>query len=150
MTARISTGLAYNMLAQGMSLVMASGVIEIYDGFQPDTADLAESGNLLVVITPNSLLFNPSLSQMLFLTSPSGGILSKNTSQTWSGIAVASGYAGWARFYDQAYVHGADTSGLLNRIDFSCNSGELALSNYNIVAGETIVIDAFSFGLLTS
>ena len=101
MTLRISTGLA-TLLAgtTGFSGAMASGVIDIYSGTQPASADAAATGMLLGTVTLNAGAFTPgSTTNGLTFAAASAGTVSK--SGVWSFVGIAAGTAGWFRFRGQ-------------------------------------------------
>lgn len=81
------------------------------------------------------------------------GVLSKLSSQTWSGVAAATGTAGWFRI--EAAVTdslGLDSSFLYPRIDGSVatSGAELNLSNLSITSGVTQLVDTFTLTLPTA
>lgn len=133
--------------ARGGSLrdLFHRGVIRIYSGSQPASADTAESGTLLVTITSSSGAFVAGApSNGLEFEAPTAGVLPKSTTQTWSGTAAATGTAGWGRLYDNAYTTGASSTAV--RYDFSVGTSgaDLNLSSTSIVSGATITIDTFT------
>lgn len=81
----------------------------------------------------------------LYLALASNGAISKHSSQTWSGTAIADGTAGWFRFYGAAADAGS-ISTTLPRIDgrIATSGAELNLSNTSIVVGAAQSITAFS------
>lgn len=91
----ISTGLRHHILATGsMKAGIDGGVIRIYSGTVPVDADAALSGNTLLCTISN----NDAGTGITLDTTPSGGVLQKNTGETWSGTCVASGTATFFRF----------------------------------------------------
>jgi len=118
-------------------------VIRIYSGSQPSDADSAETGTLLVTITVASGAFVASaVANGLELGTPSSGVIAKNT-DVWSGVAVATGTAGWFRWYDNAYTTGASTSAV--RLDgaVGTSGAQLNMSSTSITSGATTTIDAW-------
>lgn len=81
----------------------------------------------------------------LFLGLSSSGTIAKHASQTWSGVGIAAGTAGWFRFYGSATDTGA-LSTTLPRIDgrIAKTGGDLDLSNIEIVVGAVQAITTFS------
>lgn len=87
-----------NRLADSLGDDFNSGTMEIRTGAQPASADDAASGTLLVTITLAADAFGAAASGVASL------------SGTWSGVAVATGVAGWFRMKNGAatrYVDGA-------------------------------------------
>lgn len=84
----------------------------------------------------------------LILGVPASGIITKPSTQVWSGIAVAPGTASWGRFYSS---QAADTGAALSaapwypRLDGSCGvgSGDFQLSTINIVLHLPVTLDTF-------
>ena len=81
------------------------------------------------------------------------GALPKLSSQTWSGVAVATGTAGWFRFVGPVADSGAtDTSEAQVRLDGSISTSgqQLNMSSTSITSGATQTITAFPLTLPTS
>lgn len=123
-----------------------NGVLEVYSGVQPSSADNAENGTKLVRITQNSLAFVAGeAANGLTFTDAADGILSKPSGEIWSGLGLDDNSATWFRFYSNDYVPGASTSAV--RFDGLCGvgSGDLRLSSTSILTGGTITLDSVTF-----
>jgi hypothetical protein len=130
--------------ANGGSLdeMLRNGVIEIYTGTQPTTADLAESGTKLLRITLASGAFIAgTATNGLNLATAVAGVSSKEAAEVWSGVGLAAGTAGWFRYYSNAYVTGASTTA--ERFDGVCGvgTGELRMSTLTVALGATSTVD---------
>jgi hypothetical protein len=82
-----------------------------------------------------------------------GGVLAKRASQTWSGVAVASGAAGWFRFVGAVADPGTlDTIESTVRMDgsVSTSGAQLNMSSTTIASGATQTIASFPITLPTS
>ena len=81
----------------------------------------------------------------LFLALAASGAIAKNSAQTWSGVGIAAGTAGWFRFYGSDTDDGS-LSTTLPRIDgrIATSGAELNLSNTSIVVGAAQSITKFS------
>lgn len=81
----------------------------------------------------------------LFLALAASGAIAKHASQTWSGLGIADGTAGWFRFYGAATDAGG-ISTTLPRLDgrISTSGAELNMSNTSIVTGASQSITSFS------
>lgn len=146
MTLRISTGLA-TLLAgtTGFSSAMANGVIDIYSGTQPATADSAATGTLLGTVTLNSGAFTPGVTTNgLTFAAANAGTVSK--SGVWSFVGIAAGTAGWFRFRGNA-ADGGGISTALPRLDGSVatSGANLNLSNISIAVGAPTTVDTFTW-----
>lgn len=72
--------------------------------------------------------------------SSAAGVIAKNTGEAWTGVAVASGTAGWFRFYGSQVDAGAlDSVAAKIRMDGSVatTGGQLTMSNTTVVSGAT-------------
>ena len=119
--------------------------------------------------TPNTYVISPTLTTLTSsVTAFSGGVasanglkfggaaagvLSKHPTQVWSGVAVASGTAGWFRFVGSV----ADTGTLDSlesqvRVDgaISTSGAQLNMSSTTITSGATQTISSFPLTLPTS
>lgn len=143
MAEKTSTIFANEQLA-AMRTAFANGVLAIYSGSQPASADAAETGTLLCLITNNGQPFTAgNAANGLNFDEPSGGRMDIASGETWSGTALESGVAGWFRFYDNAYVTGASTTA--RRFDgaiSTSNTAELQMADPTMTAGDTQTVDS--------
>lgn len=146
MTVRLSTALRTALAGStGFAATFANGVIEIYTGTQPATADAAVAGTLLGTVTLASGAFTPGVATNgLTFASAANGAVSK--SGVWSFNGVAAGTAGWFRLKGNAVDAGA-LSTTLPRLDGSVatSGADLNLSNIVIAIGAPSTIDTFTF-----
>ena len=146
MTVRLSTQLRNNLAGPtGFATTFANGVIDIYSGSQPVTADAAVTGTLLGTVTLNSGSFVPgSPTNGLTFGTPAAGSVAK--SGVWSFNGIAAGTAGWFRFRANAADSGA-VSTVLPRLDGSiaASGADMSLSNITIAIGAPATIDSFVF-----
>jgi hypothetical protein len=150
MTIRLSTGLRTAIMGTGggLSTVLANGVMEIYTGSQPASADAAVTGTLLGTVTLNSGAFTPGVATNgLTWADAVNGVASKSTS-VWSFNGIAAGTAGWFRLKGNAPDAGA-LSTTLPRIDGSIatSGGDISMSNITVAVGAPNTIDAFTMTL---
>lgn len=147
---RFSTGLRNGILnATGIKEAMADGVLRIYSGAQPVSADNAVSGTLLLEVTVDGGAFSHgSATNGLEFDAPAAGVLSKAAAETWRGNGLADGVAGWFRFCANP-VDSGGSSTTLARIDGSVgrSAADLNLSNVNIAVGVPNTIDVFSISM---
>lgn len=149
MTTRLSTGLRNAIAgAIGFAGALENGLIEIYSGPQPLSADNAVSGTLLMRVTVDAGAFTPGSPDngLSFEAAADGGVV-KETTETWKGNGLADGTAGWFRFKGNAAdAGGASTTAI--RLDGSVGvggSGDLSLGTLNIETGVPTTVDVFSF-----
>jgi hypothetical protein len=146
MALRLSTGLRDGLLGtDDFKGLFTDGVIRIYSGTQPTSADDAESGTLLCTITVGSGAFTAgAATNGLEFGTPGSGTIAKSTSETWSGVAVATGTAGWFRFYANAMTTGSSTTAVRFDGSVSTSGAQLNMSSTAITSGATTTIDSFS------
>lgn len=124
--------------------IFKQGVLEIYSGSQPATADAAETGTKLLRITVSSGAFVAGAqANGIQFGAPVAGVIAKNT-DVWSGVGLADGTAGWWRLYDNAYTTGLSTSAI--RMDGNCatSGGDLNMASLTVTTGATTTIDSFA------
>lgn len=151
MALNFSTGLRNAMLdSTGLRTALAAGVINIYSGPQPSSADDPIQGTFLAQVTVDSLPWNPgSPDNGLNLDVPVNGVIAKVAAENWSFKGASDGVAGWFRFVGNAPDDGS-ASTTLPRIDGSVGTygADLNLSNTNIVTGAPATIDVFQLTML--
>jgi hypothetical protein len=148
MALRLSTGLRTAMAGTtGFGSTFANGVIYIYSGPQPLTADSAVSGTLLGIVTKdgNAFSFGSPTNGLAFATAASGSI-TKKLDDVWKFNGIAAGTAGWFRLMGNA-TDNLSSSTTLPRLDGSIGvtGADLNLSNISIVIGAPTTIDVFQF-----
>jgi hypothetical protein len=145
MALRLSTGLRNKLLGTAsFKTIMQNGVIRIFPGVQPASADDAEGATHVIEITVSSGTFTPGTATSgLNFADPVSGACTKASAEVWSGAAVSSGTAGWFRFYANDRTTGADTSHARFDGSVSTSGAQLNMSSTAITAGATTTIDSF-------
>lgn len=153
MAERLSTGFVDAVNQDGsVKSVMQDGIIAIFAGLQPASADDAETGTLLALITVDGAAFTPGSPEAgLEMGSSVDGVLSKAAAESWEGLGTAEAgatgtVAGWCRWYDNDYVQGASTTAI--RIDGrvgNTSSYELQLGNTTIAENAPVIISSFTY-----
>jgi len=146
MALRLSTGLRNAMLGTGsFKTIMQNGVIRVYSGVQPTSADDAEAATVLLEITVASGTFTAgTATNGLNFDAPADGALAKSSSEVWSGVSSASGTAGWFRFYANDMTTGASTTAARFDGSVSTSGAQLNMSSTAITSGATTTIDSFT------
>lgn len=151
MTLRRSLGLRNAYIDAGYEPTLDLCVLEIYSGTQPSSAEDAETGTLLAVITDDGGTYTDTTGvNGLTFKAGDAGIMSKTAAQTWKGDGVADGTAGWFRIYQKAHAKGADPGDeTYLRLDgrIGTTTGELRLHSLSIVTGVPLTIDTFDLTL---
>jgi len=129
-------------MARSIRDIFKNSVLEIYTGSQPNSADDPPQGTLLVKITNNG-----SDTEGLTFGEASEGKISKNSSEVWSGTAVATGTAGWFRLKTKA--DDDQQSDYFERIDgaIGTSGAELNMVNTYIETGSVQTISSFEISI---
>ena len=133
------------MSARGgcFSDLLKFGIIKVFNGTQPDSANDAETGTHLATITNASLAFTSGVeTNGLMLGNVSSHALQIETGQTWSAKGIAAGTAGWARFYANTVVSGASTSALRFDMAVSTSGGQFNMSNTTVAVNGNVTVDS--------
>lgn len=99
MTIRLSTGLRNAMMAYyGLQAMLRYGHVRVFTGGQPGSADMAETGTLIGIVSQDGLTPIPNELQggLQFETGYAAGSLTK--SGDWVLKGIANGTPGWWRF----------------------------------------------------
>lgn len=145
MAERISSGYFNSFLSHFVE-TYKNGVLAIYSGTQPPSADDAETGNLLCLITKDGGAFTPGeATNGLNFGAATGNTANKADAETWSGTVLMDGIAGWFRFYDNNYVTGASSTAA--RFDGAITNTDTEeihmMDNTNLITGSTVTVDNF-------
>ena len=132
-------------VAQSFKEIFLYGVLCIYTGSQPATADIAPTGTKLLEITEASGAFVAgAVGNGLSWDAPIAGVLGKD-STVWSDAGLATGTAGWFRFYANDFDTAANALCFDGAVGTS--GAELNLSSTAIVLAATTTIDEFEVTL---
>ncbi|NJN64866.1 MAG: hypothetical protein HC882_08270 [Acidobacteria bacterium] len=132
MATRLSTQAANDVADGGLDTLFNGAFLDVYTGAQPADPNAAPTGTLLGTIDLSAD----------WLTTAVNGVKSKNG--TWSGLAIANGTAGWARFR-----RGSDSGGLSTvdtRIDVAVGA-EIIFDNPIVSIAQELVVTAYTFTL---
>ena len=124
--------------------LLLDGIIHIFSGTQPASADAVEGCTKLLEITILSGAFTPGAAgNGLEIAGPIEGVIGINDGEVWSGVGIVDGTAGWFRFYSNAEDIGADPSAV--RLDGICgtSNAQLNMSSLLVSEGATTTIDSF-------
>lgn len=145
---KLSTGLR-NLLAgsTGFGGAFEGGVMYIYSGPQPATADSPVTGTLLGIVTKDGGAFAfGSPENGLSFDAPANGTVSKKAADVWKMVGIALGTAGWFRLMGNA-PDNLGASATLPRLDGSIGTAgaDLNMSNISIDVGVPSTCDIFQF-----
>jgi len=124
-------------LSRAVQDVFKDGFLKIYSGTQPTSPNDAVSGTLLVTI------YSDGAAAGLEFDDAVSGVLSKKSTETWSGTAGNTGTAGWFRIHAPGDALGSSTTD--ERIDGACGTSgaELNMSSTSIVSGSVHSVSTF-------
>ena len=141
MALRLSTGTRNGLAGtRGLKDMFNGGLLEIYSGGQPVSADYAETGTKLVRISLIS--GTSSTSGLTFGTAGDGSI--PKSSDVWSGVVLVAGVAGWFRLYGTGGTSGSSASE--RRIDgnVGVSGSDMEMSPTSLTLARTHTIDEFT------
>lgn len=152
MALRLSTGLKKGLLTTGdFKTLMDNGVLVVYSGSQPADADSVENGTKLMEITDSGAATAVPMGAGDGLTfdEPEGTgsdtLMPKAAAETWQeASALATGTAGWFRFYSGDYVQGATVTGLHFDGNIATSGGELDLASLAIILAASHTVSNFN------
>jgi len=124
----------------GLKTLLDGGVIDIFTGSQPASADYVETGTKLVRISSTSGITN--VDGLRFGTA-AAGVLGR-TVPAWTGSVIVAGVAGWFRFYGTTGTSG--TSATTWRFDggVGVSGADLNLSHTDLVADSVLTLSTFN------
>ena len=135
---KLSTGLRNAILASGsLKATLDGGEIRIYSGSPPVDADAAVTGTLLCTVKHDGEGIN-------FAASAAGGILSKDATETWSGVNAATGTAGYFRHVLSADAGGVSTTAPRIQGTIAVAGADLNISSTALTSGATQAIAGYS------
>jgi hypothetical protein len=124
----------------GLKSILNGGVLDIFTGSQPASADYVETGTKLVRISSTS---GTTVNDGLRFGTASEGIIPL-TNPAWTGSVSVAGVAGWFRFYGTTGTSG--TSATTWRFDgaVGVSGADLNLSHTNLALSSVLTITGFN------
>ena len=146
MTVRLNSALRNAMMnTYGFVPMMNFGVIKVFSGPPPQTADGAEQGVLLATITQDGLAFEPGQQEGGLSLRPGPVVGAVSNLGTWVLRGRASGAAGWWRWCWNGIDHG-EVNENVPRVDAAIGVG-LVLPNPTISPATDEALSSFSVHL---
>lgn len=127
--AALSRSAATDAVVDRVDAAGGAGTITIYTGAQPANADDPPTGTLLVTITCAATAFGPAVNG----AAPLAGV-------PRSGVAVATGTAGWARVADSAGGKVFDLT-----VSAAGAGGQIELASTSITTGQTVQLSSGTY-----
>lgn len=144
MSIRLSTGAMDSILSVGsFQDTFANGVLCIYSGAQPSSADAAETGEFLAEVNIDGAAFTAGGGSGLNFAEASGKSISKVADEVWKGNYEANGTMGWFRFYSNDKSTGTSTTAI--RIDGTIGTSrtDVIVTSTAATLGGSITFDKF-------
>ena len=141
MAIRLSTGARNKLVGtdgQGFGELFNNGVLDIYTGAQPSSADAVETGTKLARISSTS---GTAAEDGLKFGTTGSGVLTIGT-PAWTGLVLVDGVAGWFRFYGSGGVAGTSNTAIRFDGAVGVSGSDLDLTHTNLKAGAVITINA--------
>lgn len=144
MAFKLSTGLRNSMLKGGsFQEALADGFIRILSGTPPATADAAETGTLLCIVS------DAGGGTGLDLADPASGSIAKDSGQAWNGLVLATGTATYFRYVGNADTAAISTTQPRLQGTVATSGADCNMTSTSLSSGATQTIDAASFSLPT-
>lgn len=157
---RLSKGLRNKLLGLtsgdgSLKTILANGQIRIFTGSQPASADEGETGTHLCTITLSSGAMTSGVATNgINLGDASNGAIGKADGEIWSGENIATGTAGWFRWYPNDFDNhiGENSDGSKARIDGNCSTSnaQMNLSSTGLVSGVSTTVDSVTITMPAS
>lgn len=146
MAFKFSTGLRNGMLGtSGFKALMDTCFVKIYAGAEPATAD-AELGGATLLCT---LTVGDDGTTGVSFAAPSGGVVTKNTSESWTGTASGTGVGTFFRVVKSTDTEAASTTDLRIQGSVGTLGADMNLSSASFTSGTPFTLNYFSVALPT-
>lgn len=153
MSVNVSTGFAAAILGpQSFATIFNNGVIEVYSGPQPATADATPTGTLLARVTRDGGAWSAGSPANGLQFTLGGRYAIKNPGHVWLLKGLATGVAGWFRLLPNAADDGLP-SVTAPRIDGAVGIAgdpgdyQLFLADTNVVPATSVVLTQWFYAI---
>ena len=121
--------------------ILKDGVIYLYSGGMPSSADAVETGTLLAKITLDggAFTFGTTTNGLNFQTAASAAI-EKSSSVTWKGDGLSTGEVGWGRFHENDGATGASTDKARMDFDVALSGAVYNMSDTTCTLGAPVIM----------
>jgi len=146
--AEFSTGLRNQLLVSGsLKSILDGGLLKVYAGAtMPASADAALPGDETLMYT--FTVDNDGSTPLTFATAAENGVLLKTATESWQGVAAATGDMAYFR-YVKSPDTGADASTTAPRIQGTVGTAfaDLIVSNVTKTSGDPLALDLFGVAI---
>ena len=146
MPLKSSTGLRNQMLDTApLRTILNLGVVNVYSGTTPATADDALGGAVLLYTLSNA----STVTGLTFEPTASASVLAKKSTETWSGLNIAGGVASFYRHVAPGDTGVASTT--QPRIQGSCGvaGADMNMTSTTMILGATTTQNFYTINLPT-
>lgn len=148
MTIKASTGLRNKLLdTSPFKTLFSGGFLNLYSGPVPSSADDAIVGGTHTLLCQISN--NNTATGITMASAASGGSITKNLSETWSGDAGNTGTASFYRLVSSSDTAASSTTEARLQGSVGTSGADLNLTTTSLVATTVYTIDTFSVSLPT-
>lgn len=151
-----ATAAANTAIAQckgtGFADLFLNGVLRIFSGSAPATADAAETGTLLAEITNNGDAFTSGQDAAgLRFSTATAGVVGIASGQVWKDNSCDNtGTAGYFRLYANTVVTGSSTSAIRAQGTCGTSGADMNMSSTSITQAAPLTIDSAAFTFPTT
>lgn len=146
MSIKVSTGLRNAVLASSsLKSALNDGVLRIYAGAEPSTADAAVGGATLLC----EIFSDGTAAGINLASTAENGSISKAPGETWSGNHTANGTATWFRHTTLTDDGAASTTAMRIQGSVGVSGADLNLSSVAFTVGTPQNIDYYTLTLPT-
>lgn len=147
MSAKMSTGLVNHLMAGGSfknAFEGAASELRFYSGTPPATADSALAGNTLIATVKNNG------AAVTFGTAATGGVLAKNSTETWNATALAGGTITFMRLVNA--TDDGSSSATFKRVQNTVGLGgtDIVVGNNTLATGDPFTVDFYTEAFVPS
>ncbi len=136
---------------QSFKEIFDYSVLAIYSGSAPSTADAAETGTLLLKITKDAgaHVGGTITNGVRFEAAGdiASGVISLLSSETYQGVGLADGTAGYFRLYDNLYITGSSSVAVRCQGSVGTSGADCIMSSTSVITGATSTVDQIDITL---
>lgn len=148
MAQKMSTGLCDDLLdANPLKTIFNLGFIKVYSGTPPATADAAIGGGNTLLCTVSN---NSTGTGLTFEASASGGVLAKNSGETWSGVNAASGTATFYRLVSASDTGASSTTEQRVQGTIGTGGADMNVGSTSLTSSATFTVNYFTQSFVPS
>ncbi len=136
---RLFTDIGYRACATGQD-----GYIYVMAPNNQSTT-IALAGGMTGAVTITPAQYTTDTNDLLRFGAPASAVIAKDTGQTWSGVAVASGTAASGRIVDINDLGTDNTTDKRMQGTVGVGTGDIQISNANLTSGATYTVSTGSF-----